>query len=167
EKALVSVDMNGVMSITIEQREAVVRVINLRGEDFYIDRNKVKLPLSDHFAPKVLVANGFIGESYNGDLDSVQTPLLAELYETASFISKSTLWNDQISQLFVNRNKEIEMVPLVGEHQIILGNADSLEVKFDKLLLFYKHVIPTVGWGVYKSVNLSFANQLVCTKEES
>jgi len=167
EEALVNVDMNGIMTIKIRQREAVLRIINARGQDFYLDENGLKIPLSPHYAPNVLVANGFIMEAFGKDLDSIQTSLVKDLFITSKFIQNDTVWNDQIEQLYINKNNEIEMVPRVGKHQIILGNADSLKVKFDKLLLFYKHVAPTVGWNTYKAVNLSFANQLVCTKEES
>jgi len=167
ELAMVNMDMNGVMTVNIKQREAVLRVINARGEDFYVDENAVKFPLSKHYAPNVLVANGYIGEGYGAITDSIQTSLLMELFQTAKFIQADSLWNDQIEQLYVNANREIEMVPRVGGHQIILGNADSLQTKFNKLLLFYKYIAPTVGWDVYKAVNLSFANQLVCTKKEN
>lgn len=167
EQAMVNVDMNGVMTVNIKQREAALRVINSSGEDFYIDENGIKFPLSKHYAPNVLVANGYIDERFGAGTNSVQTPSLMELYQTAEFIQDDSLWNDQIEQLYMNANKEIEMVPRIGNQQIILGNADSLQVKFDKLLLFYKHIAPTVGWDVYKSVNLSFANQLVCTKREN
>ncbi|TCK83527.1 cell division protein FtsQ [Albibacterium bauzanense] len=167
EQAMVNVDMNGMMTVNIKQRIAALRVINAQGEDFYIDENAVKFPLSKHYAPNVLVANGHIEERFGANTDSVQTALLMELFETAEFIQSDSLWNDQIEQLYVNANREIEMVPRIGGQQIILGNADSLQTKFNKLLLFYKHIAPTVGWDVYKTVNLSFANQLVCTKKEN
>src|SRR5690606_22323392 len=167
ENALVSIDMNGTVTINIKQREAVLRVINARGEDFYIDTHGLKIPLSPRYAPNVLVANGFIPERFDRNLDSIQTPLLKDLFKASIFIQQDSIWNDQIEQLYVNINREIEMVPRVGKHQIILGNADSLKLKFDKLLLFYKHVAPKVGWDVYKAVNLSYANQLVCTKDDT
>src|SRR5690606_6430629 len=167
EKAMVSMDMNGVLTIRLKQREAVIRIINAIGEDFYIDKHAVKMPLSSHYAPKVLVANGDIRELYGKHLDSIESPKVQELYRTAKFIQSDSLWRDQIEQLFVNRDQEIEMVPLVGDHQIILGNADSLQLKFSKLMWFYKHIIPTVGWDAYKAVNLSFANQLVCIRNEN
>lgn len=166
EKAMVSMDMNGVLTIRLKQREAVIRIINAIGEDFYIDKEAVKMPLSAHYAPKVLVANGDIREVYGSDLDTIQSDKVKELYATAKFIQSDSIWKDQIAQLYVNRHQEIEMVPLIGEHQIILGNADSLQLKFSKLMWFYKYVIPTVGWDAYKGVNLSFANQLVCIKDE-
>ncbi|HUH17897.1 cell division protein FtsQ [Albibacterium sp.] len=167
EEARVNVDMNGVMTINIKQREATLRVINVRGEDFYIDENAIKFPLSKHYAPNVLVANGNIVEEFGSNADSIQTSLLTDIFRTAEFIQADSLWDDQIEQLYVNANGAIEMVPRVGDQQIILGNADSLQTKFNKLLLFYKHIAPTVGWDVYKAVDLSFANQLVCTKKEN
>jgi cell division protein FtsQ len=167
KEAMVNMDMNGLMTIKIEQREAALRVINIHGEDFYVDENGVKFPLSKHYAPNILVANGNIGEGFMTDTASIQSSLLMDLFRTANFIRADTLWNDQIEQLYVNANSEIEMVPRLGSQQIILGNADSLQSKFNKLLLFYKHIAPTVGWDVYKAVDLSFANQLVCTKREN
>src|SRR5690606_1464663 len=43
ENALVSMDMNGTVTINIKQREAVLRVINARGQDFYIDTHGLKI----------------------------------------------------------------------------------------------------------------------------
>lgn len=166
ENALVNMDMDGKVEVRIKQREAVLRVINRKGEDFYLDKNRVKMPLSNHYAPNVLVANGFINEAYGDGLDSLQTDLLEGLYAVAEFVKRDSIWDAQVEQLYVNDRGEIEMVPRVGDHQIILGNADSLDVKFEKLRLFYKHIIPKVGWKTYKGVNLSFSNQIVCIKEE-
>ncbi|WP_157970262.1 cell division protein FtsQ/DivIB [Albibacterium indicum] len=166
ENALVNMDMNGKVEIRINQREAVLRVINRKGEDFYLDKNLIKIPLSNHYAPNVLVANGMINEDYGSGLDSVQSDVLKGLYAIAEYVEQDSIWEAQIEQLYVNRDGEIEMVPRVGSHQIILGNADSLDLKFEKLRLFYKHIVPKVGWDTYKGVNLSFANQIVCIRKE-
>jgi cell division protein FtsQ len=166
DKAIVSKDINGKVIINIQQREAVLRVINQIGNDFYLDSKGLKMPLSTHYAPHVLVANGWISELYGKSLDSIKTSTLKDLFKLAKYIQQDTLWNSQIEQLYVNRQGEIEMVPRVGNQQIIIGNAESLNEKFDKLLVFYKKVIPSVGWGAYRSVNLSFAGQLVCERNE-
>jgi len=31
-------------------------------------------------------------------------------------------------------------------------------------LIFYKRAIPKVGWDTYKTINLKYANQIVCQK---
>lgn len=167
EKAIVSKDLNGKLTIEIKQRKAVLRVINNLGNDFYIDNKGLKMPLSVNYAPRVLVANGLIMEKYDQHLDSVKTDKLQELVDLANYIRADTLWDNQIEQLFVNVGGVIEMIPRVGNQKIIIGNATELDEKFAKLLLFYKQVIPSVGWDAYKTVNLSFANQLVCEKNEN
>lgn len=164
EMAKIYADMDGVIHVQIEQREPVLRVLNLTNQDFYIDRNGFKIPTSNNFTAGVLVASGFILEDFSGQVDTLKTGMAHDLYTTALFIRKDTLWNDQIEQLYVNAQNEIEMVPRVGNHKIILGNADSLQVKFRNLLIFYKEALPKVGWDAYTAINLKYANQIVCEK---
>jgi cell division protein FtsQ len=46
----------------------------------------------------------------------------------------------------------------------LLGNADSLDVKFHNLLAFYKQALPQVGWDAYKLINIKYANQIIGVK---
>jgi cell division protein FtsQ len=138
----------------------------MANQDFYIDKNGLKIPTSENFTARVLVANGLIPENFSGNVDTIKTRLGKELFQTALFIKNDTLWNDQIEQIYVTEAGIMELVPRVGNHRIILGNADSLEVKFRNLLAFYKKAIPQVGWDTYKSINIQYFNQVVCEKNE-
>ena len=159
-------DMDGIVHVQIRQRVPILRVINMANVHFYIDGNGIKIPLSDNFTAKVLVANGFIDEDFSGKVDTLNSKLAKDLYRTAQFIKADTLWDNQIEQLFVDLKGDIEMVPRVGDHKIILGNADSLQTKFRNLFVFYKKAMPKVGWDTYKSINLKYANQIVCGKNK-
>jgi cell division protein FtsQ len=108
-----------------------------------------------------LIANGIIYEDFSGRVDTLKTKLAKDLYKTAAFIYADTLWNNQIEQLYVNQKREIEMIPRVGNQKIILGNADSLQVKFRNLYAFYKKAIPNVGWDTYKTINIKYTNQVI------
>ena len=164
EYAKVFADMDGVVHVQIRQREPILRIINMANVHFYIDGKGLKKPLSDNFTSKVLVANGFIDEDFSGKVDTLSSKVAKDLYRMAFFIRKDTLWDNQIEQLFVDLKGDIEMVPRVGNHKIILGDADSLQTKFRNLLVFYKKAIPKVGWDTYKTINLKYANQIVCEK---
>ena len=164
QDAKVFADMDGVINIQVKQREPLLRVFNLTNQDFYIDRQGLKIPTSAAFTARVLVSNGFILENFGNKVDTLKTKLARDLYKTALFIEKDTLWNHQIEQLYVNEQKEIEMIPRVGDHRIILGSADSLERKFRNLLIFYKKAMPKVGWDTYKTISIKYANQIVCEK---
>ncbi len=162
--AIVTTDMDGLLTVRIKQREAVVRIINRGGPDFYIDLQGHKMPVSLKYVPRVPVANGFISEPYDGTLDSTKSGLVTDVFETAQYISSDSLWSSQVVQLYVNEHHDIELVPRVGGQRIILGNADSLERKFEKLWLFYRRIVPKTGINAYKSVNLKFAGQIICER---
>lgn len=164
EYAKVFADMNGVIHVDIRQRKPLIRIINMANVNFYIDENGFKIPMSDNYTARVLVANGLIDEDFSGRVDTLSSQLAKDLFRIANFIRQDTLWNDQVEQLFVSLNGDIEVVPRVGDHKIILGTADSLETKFRNLLVFYKKAMPKVGWEAYKSINLKYANQIICEK---
>ncbi len=167
EYAKIFSDMNGVIYVDIRQRKPVVRVINMANVHFYIDEHGLKIPMSQNFTARVLVANGLINEDFSGRVDTLYTPLARDLFKIASYIRADTLWNDQIEQVFVNLHGDIEIVPRVGDHRIILGTADMLEKKFRNLRVFYKQALPRVGWTAYKTINLKYANQIVCEKNDN
>jgi len=162
--AKVYADMDGTLWVQIKQREPLMRVLNILNQDFYIDRNGFKMPISKVFTPNVLVANGFIMEHFSHRVDTLKTQLVKDLFKTAVFIENDALWSQQIEQVYVNANADFELVPRVGDHKIILGNADALDIKFRNLLAFYKKALPSVGWNTYKTINLKYKNQIVCER---
>jgi cell division protein FtsQ len=164
EYAKVFADMDGVIHVDIRQRKPVVRIINRANVNFYLDENGFKIPMSDNYTARVLVANGMIDEDFDNRVDTLHSQLGRDLFKIAGFIRNDALWNDQVEQLFVNLNGDIEIVPRVGDHKIIMGTADSYETKFRNLLVFYKMAIPKVGWDAYKTINLKYANQIVCER---
>lgn len=167
ESAKVYADMDGIIKVEITQREPMMRVMNQSGQDFYIDQHGIKIPMSPNFTAKVLVANGYIDEAFGNKIDTLHTDIARQLFKTADFISRDSLWSAQISQIYVNQDHELELVPRVGNHRILLGNADSLENKFYNLLVFYKQALPQVGWDRYKLINIKFANQVVGVKNDN
>ncbi|HVW97955.1 MAG TPA: hypothetical protein VHA56_18435 [Mucilaginibacter sp.] len=164
ESAKVYTDMDGVINVQISQRQPILRVINRFSQDFYIDQHGLKIPLSSNFTARVLVANGYIDELFANHVDSLHSEIAAELFKTADFIRKDSLWSAQIDQLYVNSDHEIEMIPRVGSNRILIGNADSLESKFHNLFVFYKKALPMVGWDAYKAINIKYSGQVVGIK---
>jgi len=162
--ATVYADMDGVINIKIDQRQPILRVINAGHQDFYIDKSGLKMPISPNFTANVLVANGKILEHFSGKVDTLITKMAIDLYKTALHIKQDTLWESQIEQAFVNDKSDIELIPRVGNQRIILGNADSLEIKMRNLKAFYKKAMPKVGWDAYKTINVKYVNQIICEK---
>jgi len=165
--AKVYVDMDGVLHIEVKQRQPIVRILNETGQDFYIDNDGLKMPISSNFTANVLVATGHISEVFGSRVDTLHTKLARDLYQTAQYIKKDTLWDAQIEQIVVDQQNDMELIPRVGNQRIILGNADSLEKKMNNLLIFYKKAMPQVGWEAYRTINVKYTNQIVCQRRDS
>ncbi|RYF90812.1 MAG: cell division protein FtsQ, partial [Chitinophagaceae bacterium] len=85
-------EMDGIIKIKVQQRQPVLRIINAGQQDFYLDNEGNKMPVSSNFTANVLVATGSIGEGFNGKVESFNSALVRDLYKTAMFIRQDTLW---------------------------------------------------------------------------
>ncbi|MEG1839011.1 MAG: cell division protein FtsQ, partial [Bacteroidaceae bacterium] len=63
--------------------------------------------------------------------------------------------------------KNIELVPRIGEHIVFMGKLDHFEDKLARLELFYKKALNQVGWNKYERINIEFSNQIICTKKNN
>ena len=90
--------------------------------------------------------------------------LFAELAKFALFLQENDFWNNQIEQIYVHPDNEVELIPRVGNHRIVLGSFVDFEEKLDNLRLFYEKAIPKVGWEKYSIISLKYKDQIVCTK---
>lgn len=166
--------IDGEVNIDVKQREPVLRIINSENQSFYIDKKGMFMPVSDKFASYVPVASGNIPDKYvSGSIiknpneinsGTYNKSLLEQLFEVAMFTRSDELWGVQFVQYYVNEDGDIELIPRVGNHRIILGDTQHMKEKFDKLLLFYQKGLQSADWNKYNTINLKFADQVVCTK---
>jgi cell division protein FtsQ len=176
--AEVYITVNGEVKVEVKQRKPVIRIINAGGESYYLDSEGTLMPLSDKYTAKVIVANGVISEPYakrymysieqiGKDSSERINSLLDELYAMANYINANEFWTAQVQQIYINADKDMELVPMVGDQRIIFGDTTAMEEKFKKLLVFYQQGLNTTGWwDKYSTINLKFKNQIVCTKKE-
>ena len=146
--------ISGRITITITQKMPILRVYSAGGS-YYVDNTGQTMPSTLGQAIYVPVASGNIEKAY----------AVSELYKFALFLQNNTFWNDQITQIYVRSVNDVEIVPLVGNHRILLGSLDDFEKKLAKLRLFYDQVIPVMGWDKYNIINLKYRNQIVCTNK--
>ncbi|MGJ1203324.1 cell division protein FtsQ [Sphingobacterium lactis] len=163
-EADVHMDMDGTMQVAVQQREVVVRIISQNGQQYYVDSKSNKIPVTLKYVPHVMVANGYINEGYKKALEPVKSQLVKDLVKIVEDTKGDDLWSNQIVQLYVNDERDIEIVPRVGSQQLIIGNADSLSYKLDRLKSFYTHILPKVGTDAYSKVNVKYSGQIVCER---
>ena len=177
ENAEVAVDVNGDVDVQVLQRTPIVRIINADGESYYIDSQSKLMPLSDKYTARVLIASGNIYEPYTKrytmSVNEISTSelyskvsVLDDIYKVTQYIIHDSILTSLIHQININKEKEIELFPSLGNHVIIFGNTDNISEKFNKLKLFYKEGMnKTDGWNKYSTINVKYKNQVVCTKK--
>lgn len=166
EKAEMYIDMHGKLHVLVTQKEPIARIINKNGVHYYIDKTGKKFPVNNKFTSRVIVINGHIDEGLKNP-ELLTTPALQQAITLVNFIQHSDLWNAQIEQIYVNAYGEFELIPKLGDHTIEFGSIAQMEEKFKKLELFYKEGLSYVGWEKYKTINLMYNDQIVCTKKEA
>jgi cell division protein FtsQ len=147
--------VSGAVKAIVYQRTPILRVMTAN-KTYYIDSDGKIMPLPDNMTVNVPIATGFIEDEY----------AQKQLYELGLFLQKDKFWNAQIEQIYVAPNKDIELSPRVGNHQIVLGKIADYSENLDKLKLFYEKGLGKVGWNKYSIINLKYKNQVVCTKIE-
>jgi len=172
DRAEVYSTIDGYVNIDVWQRDPVVRIINAENEHYYIDVNGEFMPVTDKFSKSVVVANGYIFDrlkqkslTFASPLPDVDVkPILIQINEVAHFLRENEFWNSQIEQIYVNQNFELELIPRVGNHKIIIGDSQNLSGKLDNLHVFYTEGATKAGWNKYTDINLKYQGQVVCTK---
>ncbi len=152
-------DLQGNIHLKVRPYIPYARVLGSAGyKDHYMTNEGVFFPLSKYHAERVLLLSG----SYFKRLENLKDVKHTELLALVNTIKENDFWNSQITQMDVNGSGEITMVPLMGEQIIKFGTAEDAEQKLKRLEIFYKKIMATNQWNSFKTVNVSFANQIVC-----
>ena len=149
------------LTVSIEERQPVARLFTVDGASFYIDSSALRLPANGSVA-RVPVFTSF--PSSKKKLSSPDSLVLDDVKQIATFIAADSFWNAQVSQINITPQRTYQIIPVIGNQLILLGDADSLQKKFNKLFIFYKDVWGKIGFEKYAVLDISFDNQLVAVR---
>lgn len=154
-------DNQDVLHVTVTEKEPVARVFTPAGNSFYIDSMGRKMPLSDKLSARVPVFTGFPDKK---KLNAADSALLKEVKEAANYIMSRPFWMAQVAQIDITPERNFEMVPVVGNHLVKLGNGENMERKFNRLMVFYKQVLSKTGFDKYKVIDVQYKGQVVASR---
>ncbi|MEK0423677.1 MAG: hypothetical protein RLZ95_1587 [Bacteroidota bacterium] len=163
EKTKIYIDNQQQLKVNIEQRVPIARIFTVSGGSFYIDKVAQKLPLRQLSVLRLPVFTGF-----PSDLEKLSKPdstTLQNILKFSSIIQKDSFFMAQIAQVNITPSGEFEMIPTIGSHTVLIGTADQLEDKLNRLFTFYKKVLVPAGINAYEVLDLRFDHQLVALKK--
>lgn len=152
EKAAVFLTVQGALKSVIKQRTPVARVVH-KNDSYYVDKQGVKVPLSENYSARVLLVSGVKNDD---DLNEI-LPLIDTILKD-DFLRKEVVG---IEKSDVN---EYQFSVRSGNYKIDFGNLTEVDVKFKKLKAFYNKTFEDETIQIYKTINVKYHNQVVCTK---
>jgi cell division protein FtsQ len=161
EDADIYSDLKGNVVVKVNLRRPIARIVRNDGPDGYVAEDGTVMPVSDNFTSRVILISG----SFAGELARMRNVNDSKdgkgLMELLHFIRENPFWKAQIAQVDVSRSARISMYPQVGREVIEFGKPEGIETKFSKLMIYYKEILPRMGWNKYKRVNLEYQGQIV------
>ena len=152
KSAQVYLTVNGEVRVKVEQKRPIARVAS--DDVFYIDEDGFRMPLSSQHSARVPLVYGIVGEA---DLETV--------YKVALMVYNDSFLKTYVTEIHQNENKEISLKLRLLDFEVLVGTLYNLEIKLQNLKAFYQKAKKDKMLDVYKSVNLQFENQVVCTKK--
>lgn len=155
------------LAVTITQRKPVIR-FERGAERWYADpegylfpvRNAVDVPIVTGNLPLQLDA------AYKGFAPEQKTREWTRgMVDLALYIDSNPVLKREIAQLDIAANGDIVLYTRQSGPAIIFGDSGDLETKFRKLEAWWCNIEPQLEKGKhYKTINLKYNQQIICTQ---
>lgn len=153
DKAEVYATIDGKLKAIISQRKPVARIF--QGEDsYYIDYRGDKMPLSETYTARVPLVMGVI--------DSIEQGKLKKLL---NYINDDAFLKKNIIGLEIAPTGGVRMRSRNYGYEIQFGRPINIEKKFNNYKAFLQDAAKDTLIEQYKTINLKFTQQVVCTKK--
>ncbi|MCP4521111.1 MAG: hypothetical protein GY827_05415 [Cytophagales bacterium] len=158
-EAQVHTGISGNVLIEIKQSRPIARIVK-RDSSFYIGSNGEVLPFITKHTARVVVVSGkgmqklFVGKE-RSTLDSSFVQFL-------QYLEQDVFFKSQIASVEYLKNGEMFLYPQITKQRIDFGDLTDIEGKFNRLMVFYKKILPNRGWNHYEEVCVKYKKQVVC-----
>lgn len=159
---------DGVLNLDVTQRRPKVR-FQTASNGWYADSDGFIFPLQRSYTCLVPIVDGEFpmnpGRGFKGMLeDGKEKDWMKQVVSLVEYMERNG-WDRRITQIHVDRNGEITLVPARGEEKFLFGQPDRFADKFRKMEKYYRMIAP-LDKG-YSKVDLRFGSQIVCSEKRN
>jgi cell division protein FtsQ len=154
-------DLKGNLIVRVELRRPIARIVQQDAPDAYIAEDGTVMSVSENYSSRVVLVSGPFVKPLLESEDLKKSEEGAKLLAMIKYIKEDDFWSAQIAQLDIDRGGKITLYPQVTSQLVEFGEPDNIEMKFKKLMIFYKEILPTRGWNKYERVNVEYEGQVI------
>lgn len=152
QNAEVYLSVNGKLGVKIKQKTPIARV--MADESFYIDDRGNRMPLSENYSARVILVTGKVVEKNYSSIQDLASFMLADDFLKKHFV-----------EMHFKNEDEVVLKTRSLAYKVNFGTIENIKKKFRNYKAFYLKLKKDNTLGNFKTVNLEFNNQVVCTKK--
>ena len=119
------------------------------------------LPPAEKFSSRVVLISGDFVLKLLKNKNLHEQEEGRQLMLLLNTIREDPFWSAQIAQIDLDIKARAAFYTQVGDETIEFGKVEDIETKFRKLKIFYKEVLPRMGWNKYDRINVEYEGQVV------
>jgi cell division protein FtsQ len=154
-------DLKGNLIVNVQLRRPIARLVQDDGPDAYIAEDGTVMPISDVFTARVMIISGAFAKTILSHPNLNEFEDGKQLMSMIEYINDDKFWEAQASQLDINKEGKVFIIPQITDQVVEFGKPENIEDKFFKLKVFYKKILPQMGWNKYERVNIEYKGQVV------
>ena len=146
---------NGDVKLDVEPLVPVARVFDTaNGTNYYINKDGKQMSANARYRLDVPVVTGRFSENVRPQ----------DVIPVLDYIAADAGLSSLVSSLKVERNGDVYIIPRVRGHVVNLGDTAGLDNKIERLMVFYRKVLPVKGWEYYDTISVKWQGQIVAKK---
>lgn len=155
ERGSAFIDLNDSLLIEAKEYEPVLRVFGVDGRSVYVTDEGVVIPSSPSYTPHLIIASGHFEQEND----------IPEALVIARAIGEDEYLTEHIGQIYLNPDHEFEMTVNNLPAKVIIGDTCGIDDKLERLKIMLEKYNNTEELIGYKTLDLKYKNQIVCTKK--
>lgn len=149
------IDLNDTLFIHAKEYEPVLRVYDLEGGSVYVTDEGVIIPSSPRYTPHLMIASGHFVEQEG----------VAEALAIAQAIRRDDYLAEHVGQIYLNQDRLFEVTVNNLPAKVIVGDTSAIDNKLARLRALLEKYNNTEELIEYKTLDIQYKNQIVCTKK--
>lgn len=147
---------NGSLNIVVTPMVPEFRVLDPRGDSYYVNKDGKKIKSNADFFKDVPVVIGQFQPHFP----------FKKILPVIRYVHNDPELSALVTGFKVTDPENILLLPRIQGHVINIGNAGELDRKKKAILTAYRRVLPMKGWNTYDTISVKYRNQIVATRSD-
>jgi len=140
-------------------RNIVLHVYTSNDEQYLVDDEGVLLPYKSKFTDNLIVANGYIHQHYKKGAKAGKE--LQPIVALTNELLADEFYKNQFRQIYLNGNKQLELVSTIGNQVILFGDTTRMANKLENLKHVYQEGLSRKGFDKFAQLDVRYKNRVI------